>query len=89
MADEHQFAERRATHDSSIDKLVLYRLDIMEKNVELFNTKQNSMILEITTLKSELQHTAEKSAKWSGTLSGIATGIIMGIIMMLVQSLKV
>jgi len=85
--DEYVGMDRRSSTDSGDSKLILYRLDQVEKDVQKFDAKLASMTIDVTTLKSELTHTAEKSAKFSGAISGIATGVIMSIIGVVIQQL--
>ena len=79
--------DRRSSTDNGDSKLILYRLDQVEKDVQKFDAKLATMTIDVTTLKSELTHTAEKSAKFSGVISGIATGVIMSIIGAIIQQL--
>ena len=79
--------DRRSNHDNGDSKLILYRLDQVEIDVQKFDTKLASMTIDVTTLKSELTHTAENSAKFSGAISGIITGVIMSAIGLALQQL--
>lgn len=84
MCDDTGFNgfDRRAPHDDGTNKLVMYRLEKVEKDIEKFDTKLTTVVLDITTMKSELQHAAKSEARFSGTI----TGVIMGVIGLFIQA---
>jgi hypothetical protein len=77
MAEFDGMDRRNNRSDSGNDKLILYRIDKIEKDIETFGVKQNAMILDMTTLKSELQHSARTEANSSSIKTSITIGIIM------------
>jgi len=82
MPNEFNSQDRRAPMDDGTNKLVMYRLDKVEKDVEKFDTKLSNLVIDVTTMKSELQHSAKTEARFSGTI----TGVVMGIIGLVIQA---
>lgn len=87
---EYNCGERRAINDGN-DKLIIFRLDQIDKKLERTETSVESLKLDTTqkvadvvkdlsVMKNEMLHIAKEAGKSAGIISGIGMGIISTLI---------